>query len=110
MIRLALKREPYWLDLGHGVQVHVRPCTTAVVLAARAAIAGADAEGRSAGFIRALARAAILEWEGVGDADGNPVAVSPEMIDALMDVWSIATVFERDYLTPAVLLDAEKNA
>ncbi len=37
MIRLDLKREPHWLDLGHGVRVQVRPCTTALVMAARAA-------------------------------------------------------------------------
>jgi hypothetical protein len=36
MIRLDLKREPYWLDLGHGVRLHVRPCTTALMMAARA--------------------------------------------------------------------------
>ena len=27
----------HWLDLGHGVWVQVRPCTTALVMAARAA-------------------------------------------------------------------------
>jgi hypothetical protein len=36
MIRLDLKREPYWLDLVPGVRVHVRPCTTALIMAARA--------------------------------------------------------------------------
>ncbi len=36
MIHLDLKREPHWLDLGHGVRVHVRPCTTALMMAARA--------------------------------------------------------------------------
>ena len=34
MIRLDLKREPHWLDLGHGVRLHVRPCTTALMMAA----------------------------------------------------------------------------
>jgi hypothetical protein len=43
MIRLDLKREPYWLDLVPGERVHVRPCTTALIMAARAAVArGAD--------------------------------------------------------------------
>jgi hypothetical protein len=32
MIRLDLKREPHWLDLGHGVRLHVRPCTTALMM------------------------------------------------------------------------------
>ncbi|MFZ1413324.1 MAG: hypothetical protein WAS73_01925 [Defluviicoccus sp.] len=38
MIHLALKREPHWLDLGRGVRVHVRPCTTALMMAARAEV------------------------------------------------------------------------
>lgn len=119
MIRLDLKREPYWLDLGHGVRVHVVPCTTAFVMAARAAAArqevptGSDAEGvigtRSAALVKALARFAIDEWEGVGNAEGGPVAVTPASVEALMDLWPIADSFERQYLGPALLLDAEKN-
>ena len=38
MIRLDLKREPYWLDLAPGVRLRVRPCTTALVMAARASM------------------------------------------------------------------------
>jgi hypothetical protein len=38
MIRLDLKREPHWLDLGHGVRLHVRSCTTALMMAARAEV------------------------------------------------------------------------
>ena len=110
MIRLNLKREPYWLDVGHGVRLYVAPCTTALVMAARAATDGTASDDRGAGFVRALARTAILGWEGVGDADGNIIDVSPERVDALMDIWPIATAFERDYLVPALLLDSEKNA
>lgn len=39
MIRLDLEREPSWLDRGHGVRLHGRHCTTAPVMAARAAVA-----------------------------------------------------------------------
>jgi hypothetical protein len=117
MLRLDLKREPHWLDLGHGVRVHVRPCTTALVMAARAASQpnsdapdGAHGLGtRTAGFLKALGRLAIVAWEGVGDAAGEPAAVTPEGIDALLDLWPIAEAFERLYLGPALLLDAEKN-
>jgi hypothetical protein len=35
MIRLDLKREPYPLDLGHGVTVTVAPLTSALLMAAR---------------------------------------------------------------------------
>ena len=121
MLRLDLKREPHWLDLGHGVRVQVRFCTTALVMAARAAcrdpVSDDQRQGdmtnvlgaRTAGFLKALGRLAIKEWEGVGDAAGEPVAVTPEGIDALLDLWPIAEAFERLYLGPALLLDAEKN-
>ncbi|MEW5704921.1 MAG: hypothetical protein AB1781_10115 [Pseudomonadota bacterium] len=118
MIRLDLKREPYWLDLGHGARVHVRPCTTALVMAARAAVARSidpttdeNAVGeRTAALVKALAKSAIDGWEGVGDEKGEPAKLTPEGVDALMDLWPIAESFERQYLGPALLLDAEKNA
>ena len=59
--------------------------------------------------MKALARLAIQEWNGVGDADGEPTQVTPEGIDALIDLWPIAEAFERLYLAPALLLDEEKN-
>ena len=117
MIRLDLKREPHWLDLGHGVRVQVRPCNTALVMAARAARrpepdppdAPQALGNRTAGFLKELGRLAIEAWEGVGDIAGEPAAVTHEGIDALLDLWPIAEAFERLYLGPALLLDAEKN-
>ena len=35
MIRLDLSSEPKWLDLGHGLRLHVLPITTAIMVAAR---------------------------------------------------------------------------
>ena len=116
MLRLDLKREPYWLDLGHGVRLHVRPCTTALVMAARAAVArtAPPQDERAAGtltaaFVKTLAQLAVDRWEGVGDAKGKAVAVSPQGVEALMDLWPIADAFERQYLGPALLLEEEKN-
>jgi hypothetical protein len=114
MIRLDLKREPYWIDLGYGVRVFVRPCTTALVMAARSAVLAGDAAAtpgeRTATLLRALARLAIDAWEGVGDAEGQPAELSAGAVDALMDLWPIAEAFERLYFGPALLLDEEKNA
>ena len=119
MIRLDLKREPHWLDLCHGVRLHVRPCTTALMMAARAEVQRSaepvlnetQAAGeRTAALVKALARMSVLEWEGVGDADGEPVPLSPDGVDALLDLWPMAEAFERLYLAPALLLDDEKNA
>ena len=120
MIRLVdFKREPHWLDLGHGVRVHVRPCTTALMMAARAeaqrsalpAQNETQAAGeRTAALVKALGRLGIQGWEGVGDGEGEQLPVTPEGVDALLDLWPMAEAFERLYLGPALLLDDEKNA
>ena len=119
MIRLDLKREPHWLDLGHGVRVQVRPCTTALMMAARAEVKrtampsmnDTQAAGeRTAALVKALGRLGIQDWQGVGDAEGEPAPLTAEGVDALLDLWPMAEAFERLYLGPALLLDEEKNA
>jgi len=117
MLRLDLKREPFWLDLGYGVRLKVRPCTTALMMAARAAAAKVepgDAENavgvRTAALLSALARFAALEWDGVGDAGDKAAPLTPDGVDALLALWPMAEAFERLYLAPALLLDSEKNA
>jgi len=60
-------------------------------------------------FAKALARNAALDWEGVGDADGNVIPVSPEAIDALLDVWPLFETFQTDYVAKGLVLDQEKN-
>ena len=61
-------------------------------------------------FTSAVARAAILDWEGVADAEGAPLPVSPAAVDALMAHWPVFAAFERLYLHPALLVVAEGNA
>ncbi len=116
MIRLDLKNEPAWLDLGHGVRLHLQPLTTAMMVASRndPAVAALDDnatdEASALVFAKALARNAVLDWEGVGDADGNTIPVSPEGIDALLDVWPLFEAFQTKYVAKGLVLDAEKNA
>ncbi len=68
MLKLNLKREPYWLDLVQGVRIKVKPATTALVMAARQAAALIDGKDhaaageRTATLITELAKAAILAW------------------------------------------------
>lgn len=114
MIRLNLKREDHWLDLGHGVRVKVHPATTALVMAARVAAIkdaadDADAGARSAALIKRLATLAVFEWEGVGDSDDDLAPVTEDAVSALMDLWPLADAFERLYLGPTLLLEEEKN-
>ncbi len=116
MLKLDLSNEPVWLDLGHGVRVQLRPLTTALMVAARndpavqALPEDASDEESALAFARALARVAVLDWEGVGDAEGNPIPVSPEAIEALLDLWPIFEVFQTGYVAKGLLLEQEKNA
>ena len=115
MIRINLSPEPQWLDLGHGVRLQLLPLTTALMVATRSDIAvqdlAADASNdtRAAVFAAALARRAVINWEGVGDESGTVIAVSPEGIDALLSLWPIFEAFNLLYVSRGMLLDAEKN-
>ena len=71
--------------------------------------AEANNDARAAIFAGALARRAVIDWEGVGDAEGNVLTVTPECIDALLSLWPIFEAFNLQYLSRGMLLDAEKN-
>jgi hypothetical protein len=58
---------------------------------------------------KAVARRAVLDWEGVGDDAGNIVQVSPEGIDALLEIWPVFEAFQTQYVAKGLILDAEKN-
>ena len=121
MIELDLSNGPKWLDLIAGLRLQLRPLTTSLMVAARAdpAIQGlastastastASDDERAVAFAKALARLAILNWEGVGDAGGVPLAPSEAAIDALLDLWPVFEAFQTQYVAKGLLIDAEKN-
>ena len=115
MLRLNLTREACWLDLALGVRVKVEPLTTAIMVAARTdprvrAIApGTPDDSIAVVFARAIAARAIVDWEGVGDADGTPIPVSPEAIAALLDLSPILEKVQTAYVARGLELEAEKN-
>ena len=103
MIRLKINKEPYWLELGYGVKVKVKPCTSAVFYEAKAymnsklselaknyqANKTSGIEDKSLADIEnpikrealadkflliGLGIAGILEWNGVMDAEKDEVA------------------------------------
>jgi hypothetical protein len=92
MLTLDLTNTPRWYDLAPGVRVQLRPLTTALMVATRsdpvveAVPDGASDEARAVAFAKALGRRAVLTWEGIGNADGNPIDPSPEAMDALLDI------------------------
>jgi hypothetical protein len=116
MLTLDLTNAPRWHDLASGVRVQLRPLTTALMVATRSDPAveavpeKASDEERAVAFAKALARRVILAWDGIGDADGNPIDPSPEAIDALLDVWPIFEAFQLTYVSKGLLLEQEKNA
>ena len=124
MLRLNLTHEAQWLDLGHGVEILVAPMTTALMMAARKEAQGRielpdgpdtdasdlDTDGIALAMAKAVARIAIQDWKGVGDDNGFAIPVSPEGIDALLDIWPIFEAFQTKYVARAMILEAEKNA
>ncbi len=115
MIRLNLTATPEWLDLAPGLRLLVGPLTTALMVSARADPAiealpgGATQEALALAMGKAVARRAVLDWEGVGDDAGNVVPVSPEGIDALLELWPVFEAFQTMYVAKGLILDAEKN-
>jgi hypothetical protein len=115
MIRLNLKKEPYWLDLIPGVRVKVAPFTSAIMSAAstspalRALPPETDQDMRFFVLTVEVAKLAILDWDGVGDEAGEPAAVTPEGIAALLDIYQIARAFGVQYVTRGLLVSAEGN-
>ncbi len=116
MIRLNLSREPAWLDLAAGVRVHVAPLTTALMMAVRndpaleAVADDASDDVKALAFAKAVGRRAVLAWEGVGGEDGEPAPVSPETVDALLEIYPLFEAFPLGYVNKGLALAAEKNA
>jgi hypothetical protein len=115
MIRLNMTSAPDWLTLAPGLRVQVAPLTTALMVSARADPAiealqeTASREELALAMAKAVARRAVLDWEGVGDEAGKALSVSPEGIDALLEIWPIFEAFQTIYVAKGLILDAEKN-
>lgn len=120
MLNLIELTRPVWLDLVGGVRLQVRPFTTALMFAIRSefkreieamgeAAKELPSEEMGALFNRVVAGHAIIDWAGVGDEEGNPLACTPEGVAALMDLFGILKAFEDKYVNPRMALDAEKN-
>jgi hypothetical protein len=115
MIRLNLTASPSWLTLAPGLRLLVAPLTTALMVSARADPAiealpdTATQEELALAMAKAVARRAVLDWEGVGDDAGNIVQVSLEGVDALLEIWPVFEAFQTQYVAKGLILDAEKN-
>jgi hypothetical protein len=139
MLRLNLKKEPYWIDLPSDVRVHVRPLTTAIMTAAQSTVikqikalreeikqqeesgktplAFPDLENEQTRLgvsqsllVKALAIAAIIEWEGVMQPDSDKLAaINEKSISELMDIWFVGQDFWEKYTTSFTMAEQEGN-
>lgn len=131
MLRLNLQKEPYWMDLPSGVRVRVRPLSTAIMNAAQSLVIkqikemqedesvlkpNLDVDSIRFGLseallVKALAQAAIIEWEGVMQSEGDTAAqVTQQSVAELMDIWFIGQEFWKQYTTSYFVLEVEGNA
>jgi len=135
-VRLGLAVEPYWLELAHGVRVHVRPLTAVIYQAARykasdrlrrikveqqeiTALGGAvsglpDLDDLVAAgamlqtlIARELAHLGMIDWEGVVAADDDPAPCTYATREDLMMLPGIADEFVETYSAPLIALFAE---
>jgi len=110
--------EPFWLDLMPGVRVQLRPSEpTPMLLAARRAgqavrAVGGNLADAEFAFTSACATWGALAWEGVGTDTGGDDALpftSEGLVELLRQSPSAYAAIDADYVTPALLVEAEKN-
>ena len=115
MIKLNMTSAPDWLTLAPDLRVQVAPLPTALLVSARADPAiealqdEVSREELALAMAKAVARRAVLDWEGVGDEEGKALPISPEGINALLEIWPIFEAFQTHYVAKGLILDAEKN-
>ena len=115
MLKLDLHKKPSWLELAPGVRVQLLPLTTALMVSSRGDLSveilsdESSDEDRALVFAKALGRRAVIAWEGVGDADGEVLDLTPAGVDALLDLYPIFDAFQEGYVAKGLLLESEKN-
>lgn len=113
MYKLTAK-EPFWFDLIDGVQLYVKPITSALMLKVQGSMPQRDddADEREwfVEFIKHVALAAIMKWSGIGDANGEPAEITKENVWCLLDDYQIFTEFQSKYLGDYEQRQQEKNA
>lgn len=113
MIRLDLKREPYWLELGQGARLLVQPYGTSIMMAAQSRLSQEGIESEAVTLFdleRAMAHVAVRDWSGVGDLEGVVLSFSEAGLDALLEKPWAWGAWRDKYCRPNAELEREKNA
>ncbi len=139
MLRLNIKKEPYWLEMQADVRLKVKPLSSALMHMAQAAAvrsmlavqaerkarleSGADASDlpdleidlvrqamSETSLNSALARCSIIAWENVFlPGMETPAELTEQHIDELMEFWFINQEFGRKYARQLDMLETEGN-
>ena len=117
LVRLDLTLEDRWTTLLAGFDVLHGPVTSAILSeAGHAAMAVGDGEdqptmeARTVAITKFIARAVIRDWRGVvNDATGEALPVTPETVDAVLDVWPIFRAFNERVIDARIRIDREKK-
>lgn len=115
MLKISAKPDTVWVDLAPGARIQLQPWTTqakaAGQTASRAAVeAGHPADVAGVAFTIGAVKWAAIAWEGIGDDDGAPLAMTPESLEALLTQHPGAySAVDAAYVIPGLNQEAEKN-
>jgi hypothetical protein len=110
MIRLNLSNEPKWTTLVGSFEIFHDPVSATVMSIAAREATGERVEDRIAEITKSVARAVIREWRGVvDDTSGKDVPVTPETVNAVMDIWPIFRAFNERVIDARMRVEREKK-
>jgi hypothetical protein len=137
MLRIGIKQEPRWIEIGSGVRLLVKPATTALITTARSRArrqleemrkaseqskeAGLPYEGpdfadadATTGYAFALscvtlARELVIDWDGIGDEAGKPIPFAVDGLGEVLGYTGLAEAFFLAVSSGPEALSAEGN-
>lgn len=115
MLTVSAKREPVRVDLGEDAYILFKPLGTYGLVSGRQiggqlVAAGEDASIGEVAFTIAAARWGAIEWGGIGDDEGQPLELTADSVQALLEQSPVAyAAVDAKYVIPAILKAQEKN-
>lgn len=129
MLKLSIARGIQRIEVAPGAVLNLRPVKPEDMLIARSAAAtfatGVPEEEANpiirAVIMRTLVTRCLESWEGIGDMEGNEIALTrdpqgrptgrfEEALGAVLTIPSVYAIIERQFLIPLFGRDEEKNA
>lgn len=116
MLKLTPARtEPLWIDFLPGARLSIAPFGPADIMASRAAAGEVYQRDRESeekdpavaitatiALTTAFAHRVITAWTGIGNAEGEEIAVSPEAVEQLLALPAAYDAFDQLVMVPAL--------